>query len=224
MQLNFNAFDYDPSQGAAICFPLGDYKVEITAAEGKGVKDNPTAGYLELSLTVVEGDFRGMVQKDRLNIFHTNEVAKRIGHSQLSAYCFAINRPYVQNTEDLIGGRCICTLGPQDGSDKYSEVKAVKCMDGTNPKRPQQNQQGVSAAPSAPHVPVQPPNPPHSPTPVGVPSEQPAQPAQPPQQVAPPWNNAPAAPAGNAPAWVNSGAVPPTQPGNAGGAPPWAKA
>ena len=153
--LNFNAYDWDPSQGSAICFPLADYKVEITGAEPKVVKDNPSAGYLELALTIVEGDCRGLVQKDRLNIFHTSEVSKRIAHQQLSAYCFAIGRPFVQQSEDLIGGRCICTIGPKDNNDKYSDVIVVKCMDGTLPTKQAQVQQPQATAmpPQAPQAP-----------------------------------------------------------------------
>jgi hypothetical protein len=208
MQINFNAYDFDPSQGSAICFPLADYKVEITAAEPKVVKDNPSAGYLELSLTVVEGDLRGMVQKDRLNLFHTNEVPKRISHQQLAAYCFAINRPYVQNTEDLIGGRCICTIGPQESSDKYSEVKVVKCMDGTLPTRP--HAQGQAAAPqAAPQAPPPAPQPPQAPQ---------AAPLQP--QATPPWNSAGPA----APSWAAQPTPAAQAPTNAAASlPPWAK-
>lgn len=205
MQIQFNAYDYDPSQGSAICFPLADYKIEITGAEPKVVKDNPSAGYLELALTIGEGDCRGMVQKDRLNIFHTSEIAKQIAHRQLAAYCFAIGRPFVQNTEDLIGGRCICTIGPQEGSDKYSEVKVVKCMDGTLPTR----QTPAGQAQAAPQQAPPPPQPSQA-----IPQQTAAAPA-------PNWNQAPqsapaptAAPA-NAPPWTNAGVTT--------GVPPWAK-
>src|SRR5271157_2083804 len=101
MDLRFNAFDYDPSQGGSICFPLADYKLEITKVEPMVVKDNPGAGYLAISLTVVEGDLRGMVQIDRLNIYHPSEVAKRIALQSLAAYAFAINRPQLATTEQM---------------------------------------------------------------------------------------------------------------------------
>lgn len=146
MELKFNAHDYDPSQGGSICFPLGDYKFEITGAEPKVVKDNPNAGYLELSLTCVEGELRGQVQKDRLNIFSDKETPKRIAHQQLSAYAFAIGRPFLATTEQMLGGRLIATVGPQSDDPKYSEVKVVKCPDGSAPQRPPQ--QGAAPAPA----------------------------------------------------------------------------
>lgn len=211
MQLNFNAFDYDPSQSGGICFPLGDYKVEITAAEPKVVKDNPSAGYLELSLTVTEGDLRGMVQRDRLNIFNPSEVAKRIANQRLSAYCFAINRPYVQDTAQLIGGRCIITAGPQDGEQsKYSEVKVVKCLDGTMPTRPANQQQAAPAA-----------APPPAPAPAAAPASAPPWGSAPPPAAAPaaPASAAAAPPWGMPPASAQQAAAAPS----GAAVPPWAK-
>lgn len=207
MQLNFNAYEYDPTQGATVCFPLADYNVEITNAEAKTVKDNMSEGYIELSLTVVDGNMRGLIQKDRLNLWNQNETAKRIAHSNLAAYCFAINRPYIQDSSQMIGGRLICTIGPQDSNGKYSEVKVIKCPDGSLPTRPQQ-QQGAPAPPAQ------------------------APPAPPPSNVAaaPPWANAsqaaPAAPAVQSgipanPPWGNAqpGAPAPQSSPN----PPWVR-
>lgn len=213
MELRFNAFDYDPAQGGAICFPLADYKVEITAAEPKVVKDNPGAGYLELALTVAEGDMRGLVQKHRLNLFNPNETAKRIAHQELSAIAFAIERPYLQATEQLIGGRFIATIGPQSDNEKYSEVKAIKMKDGTAPQRPVQGQQ------QAPQGQVMPPAPASNQPPWGAPPAN--QPPAPAAASTPPWgNSAPAsAPPSNQPPW---GSAPPAGVG-ATAAPPWAK-
>ena len=205
MQLPFNAFDYDPTQGASVCFPLADYRVEITAAEPKVVKDNPGAGYLELSLTVTDGDMRGLTQKDRLNIFNPSEVAKRIAHQQLAAYCFAINRPYLQDSQQLLGGRLICTIGPQEDQPKYSEVKVVKCPDGSLPTRPQQQAQDIQPPQAAP------PPPPAAPAPTAPPAAQ-------------QWGPAPVAPPVQAPA---PAAAPPwaaAQPVTGMGAPPAAAA
>ena len=137
MNLNFNANDYDPAQGGAICFPLGDYQIEITGATPKVVTNNPGAGYLELIYTVIAGDLRGMTHAHRLNLFNPSEIAKKIAHQELSAIAFAINRPYLQDSNQLIGGRLIATIGPQmEPNDKYSEIKKIKCLDGTLPVRP----------------------------------------------------------------------------------------
>jgi hypothetical protein len=136
MQLNFNAFDFDPTQGGSICFPLADYRLEITKVEPVQVKDNPNAGYLAIHLTCVDGDLKGMVQVDRLNIYNPSEVAKRIALQQLAAYAFAIGRPQLATSEQMLGGKLICTIGPQADNPKYSEVKMIKCPDGSLPVNP----------------------------------------------------------------------------------------
>ncbi len=217
MELRFNAYDYDPSQGGSICFPLADYKLEITAAEPKVVKDNPGAGYLELTYTVLEGELRGLTHKHRLNLFNPSETAKRIAHQELSAIAIAIERPYLAATEQLIGGRLIATIGPQTNDEKYSEIKAIKMKDGTAPTR-----NGAPAQQTQPQGQVMPPQQPAFPT-APAPAAPPWGTLPPTTQQAPaqpPWGaTAPApAPAQTAPAppWGNS-AVAPTS------APPWTK-
>lgn len=148
----FNAYDYDPTQGGQVCFPLADYRVEITAAEPVVVKNDASSGYLELTLTVTDGDARGLTQKDRLNMFNKSEVAKKIAHQQFAAYCLAIGRPYVQDTAQILGGRLIATIGPQDDNPKYSEVKVVKLLDGSLPTKQAAPGQ-AAAAPTGPPAP-----------------------------------------------------------------------
>ena len=220
MELRFNAYDYDPSQGGSICFPLADYKLEITAAEPKIVKDNPGAGYLELSLTVVEGDLRGMVQKHRLNLFNPSEVAKRIAHQELSAIAIAIERPYLQTTEQMIGGRLIATIGPQADDSKYSEVKVIKCKDGTAPTR-----NGAPApGPAQPQGQVMPPQQPAFPTAPAAPPWGTPPPTTQQAPAQPPWGTTAPAPAPAqtvpVPPWGNSAPAPTSAPTSA---PPWAK-
>ena len=208
MQLNFNAFDFDPTQGGSICFPLGDYRLEITKVEPQQVKDNPGAGYLAIHLTCVDGDLKGMVQIDRLNIYNPSEVAKRIALQQLAAYAFAIGRPQLATTEQMIGGRLICTIGPQTDNPKYSEVKQIKCADGSLPVNPQKS--GNQPAPQ------------QAATPQPGWGAPPAAQAPPPVDsgaAAPPWAGGAAAPPSGAPPWGSA----PTGAPAASAAPPWAK-
>ena len=207
MQLNFDAFQYDPTQGGSVCFPLADYRLEITKVEPAQVKDNPGAGYLAIHLTCVDGDLKGMVQIDRLNIYNPSEVAKRIALQQLAAYAFAIGRPQLATTEQMLGGKLVATIGPQADNPKYSEVKVIKCSDGSLPVNPQKR----GTQPAAQHAPAPPAD-----------SGQPtwAASAQPPAAAAaPPWGGQPAAPVAAAPPWGSPAAGAPP----ASAAPPWAK-
>ena len=210
MQLNFNAFDFDPTQGGSICFPLADYRLEITKVEPVQVKDNPNAGYLAIHLTCVDGDLKGMVQVDRLNIYNPSEVAKRIALQQLAAYAFAIGRPQLATSEQMLGGKLICTIGPQADNPKYSEVKMIKCPDGSLPVNP--NKGGGQPAPQQ-----------GAPAATGWGSAAPPAAQAPPPvdagAAAPPWGAPAAAPGSAAPPWGQpTGGTP-----AASAAPPWAK-
>jgi hypothetical protein len=216
--LNFDAFQYDPTQGGSICFPLGDYRLEITKVEPQQVKDNPGAGYLAIHLTCVDGDLKGMTQIDRLNIYNPSEVAKRIALQQLAAYAFAIGRPQLATSEQMLGGKLICTIGPQTDNPKYSEVKQIKCPDGSLPINPNKGgnqpapQQGAPAQPGwgAPAAQAPPADPGAATWGAGT---------QPPAgAAAPPWGGQPAPPAAGAPPWASGFAAP-----AASATPPWVK-
>jgi hypothetical protein len=125
------SLEFDATQVAvwtqgAFNFPLGDYPFAITAAEVKAVKNKPNSGLLELILTITDGQYAGMTHKTNFNLYNENETSRRIAQQQFSSLCHVIGRLHIQDTQQLIGGRGIVTLGPQDGSDKYCEVKTWK--------------------------------------------------------------------------------------------------
>lgn len=208
--MNFDASQVDPRQSkGAICLPLGDYPLEITAVEAVPTKDNPNKGMLVLDLKILDGEFRGMIQQDRLNLYGQSEVTTRIAYQRLSAYCHVTGRLQLTDANQLIGGRCVCTVGPQEApNDKYSEVKLVKDLAGNVPVHGQ--------APAPQNTPIQ----------AQAPAQ--AQPQQQPAQAsASPWNN-PAAPA-QQPAqpqqqsWQQPAQQQPAQTAPAGNNPPWVK-
>lgn len=197
MQLNFDAATVDPSQGSSVRFPLADYPLEIIKAEGKPVTDNPNKGMLVLTCRVLDGPLKGQDYQYRFNLFNDNETAVRIAYQQLSAVCHVTGRLRIGMAEELIGGRFIATIGPQDKDPKYDDVKKVTDMAGNPPTRgqapsqaaPQTTQQAAPAANAAPWS--------------AAPAAQPAAPAtgfqaQAPASGAPPWA---AAPAASAPPW-----------------------
>lgn len=250
--LQFNASEVAPWTQGAFNFPLGDYPFAITAAEVKAVKNKPNSGLLELTLTVTDGPYRGQTHITRFNLFNENETSRRIAHQQLSSVCHVIGRLHIQDTQQLIGGRGIVTIGPQDGSDKYCEVKQWKDMQSRvngsgEPVPPPQAAPATSAeaAPWSGAAPAatQPPAPFPPPAAYVAPATQPppaaaapwaaSAPASPTPAPAPasPWATQPPAPnpASPAPFAGASGttgsatAAPATAPASAAGVPPWAQ-
>lgn len=193
--LNFNAAQFDPKQSeGGICLPLADYAMEITNIAQVAVTDNPNKGFIEVSLTVVAGQYKGQVQKDRLNVYGQAETPTRIGYQRLSAYAHIAGKQTLPNAGALLGTKLIATCGPQaEPNDKYSEVKMVKDVAGNPP---------VFGQPGAPQPPA---GQPWGESVAAATAAQPAFTAAQPTQAAQPaaggWNNpANAAPAAAAPA------------------------
>ncbi|MFZ1074789.1 MAG: DUF669 domain-containing protein [Minisyncoccia bacterium] len=147
MQLQFNAATVDPTQGPEV-WPLADYPLEITKEEVKAVKDDASSTYLELTLTCLDGQFKGKTHPYRLNLWNSNQESQRIAYQQLSALCHAIGRIQIADTSHLIGGRLIGVIGPQKNDARYSEVKRVKDMNGNEPGRASHAPATAAPAPS----------------------------------------------------------------------------
>lgn len=205
--LNFDATQIDPRQSkGGVCFPLAEYPLEITAIDAVAVKDQPTKGFLEVSLTVLDGQYKGQVQIDRLNLYGNSETAMRIAYQRLSAYAHIAGKLRVVDSNELLGTKLIGLIGPQDApNEKYSDVKMVKDLAGNAPVLGQ-----ASAPQNTPYQPQQP-----------AQTQQQYQPAQTAQQPHNPFPNPAAAtqqPSFGAPANGGFGA---TQP--AANQPPWVK-
>lgn len=204
--LNFDATQVDPRQSkGGICFPLADYPVEITAVEAVAVQNSKDKGMLVLDLKVLDGEYKNQVQQDRLNLYGQTEVTTRIAYQHLSAICHATGKLRIGDSSELVGGRFIATIGPQDApNEKYSEVKLIKDLAGNIPVMGQPvAPQNTPIAAQGPAQQTAPPAPAAS-----TPWNNPAQPAAPataqqPPASATPWASGPAAaPASSAPPWA----------------------
>lgn len=87
--LNFDATRVEPST-VMEAIPAGQYLVEITKSETKETKAK-NGSYLELEMTVLDGDYRGRKLWDRLCLQHVNPKTQSIARANLSALCHAVN-------------------------------------------------------------------------------------------------------------------------------------
>lgn len=133
MILNFNALEMEPSTGGSTLFPLDDYLCEIVKVIPVPVKDDKEKGRLVFTLKVLEGAFKGATQEYGLNIINPSEQAVRIAYQQLTSICLVTGKGGVGDSAELVGGRLLATIGPQDNNDKYSEVKKVMDVQGGPP-------------------------------------------------------------------------------------------
>ena len=164
-QINpFDATQVNPeSQFAPV--PNGDYPVVITESEVKPTKDG-AGQYLQLTLEVIDGHYKGRKIWDRLNLWNKNSTAVEIAQRALSQICHAIGVLQVQDTVMLHNKPLVATLAVRAAGGGYDESNDVK---------------GYKAYSSGP-APVAPA--------VNAPAAQPA--AAPAQQAQPPMANKPA--------------------------------
>ena len=132
--------------------PAGDYPVIITESETKLTKDS-TGQYLQLKLEVQDGEFRGRILFDRLNLWNNNAQAKEIAHRQLAQIAHAVGVLQVADSEQLHFKPLIATVKVRPARDNFeasNEVKGYKQGAGAPV------QQQPFAAPRAPAAPQQP--------------------------------------------------------------------
>ena len=194
-QLVFNAATVEPATMGGSSLPLSGsdgWPVVITASEIKQAKSGGNNGYLELTLSVIDGEYRGESGAYRLNLYHSSEKTVEIAYRQLSAVCHVTGAVNMVDTQQLHNLPFRAVVGLQkrnanwkDGDPEYTEVKGVLHSDGSQPGK---SKGGSAPGPSAP------PQAPTQPTPTPTP--------QPEQQASPPaWGGG--APAGSsAPPWA----------------------
>jgi hypothetical protein len=136
--LNFNAHEVDP---ATIFDPIpaGKYIAVITESEMKPTKTG-NGHFLELTLEVVEGEYKGRKVWARLNLDNPNQTAVKIAQSELSAICRAVNVMQPQDSVELHNLPMEITVKcrkREDADEITNEIKGYA-------------ERGASANPSAP--------------------------------------------------------------------------
>ena len=85
---NFNAHEVEPTADFEP-LPAGKYVAVITDSEMKPTKSG-TGSYLQLTFTILEGEYKNRVLWARLNLDNPNQLTVKIARSELSAICRAV--------------------------------------------------------------------------------------------------------------------------------------
>jgi hypothetical protein len=95
----FNANEVEPSSSFEP-LPANKYLAAITASEMKPTK-NGGGNYLELTFTILDGEFKGRVLWARLNLNNPSATAVKIARGDLSAICRAVGVMQPRDSVDL---------------------------------------------------------------------------------------------------------------------------
>jgi hypothetical protein len=116
-------------QGDRTPLPAGDYKVVIEKSEKKPTKKG-TGHLLELVLKVVDGEHKGRMVWERLNIWNPNQAAANIAASKLSSICHATGVLQPNASEQLHNIPMIMSVSVRERDDKpgehSNEIKGYK--------------------------------------------------------------------------------------------------
>ena len=154
-QLNFNAANVQPSQSFDP-LPAGDYIAQITESSTKPTKAG-TGIMLNLTWTVLDGQFANRKVFDRINVSNQNPEAERIGQQQLSAICHAVGVLNLQDSNQLHGRPCKIKVKVRKDEQwgDSNEVKGVSAVTaGAAPAAAGAPWQASAAAPGAPSAPT----------------------------------------------------------------------
>ena len=146
----FNANEVEPNTTFEP-IPAGKYLATITDSEMKPTKSN-NGSYLQMTFTIIEGEYRGRMVWARLCLTHPNATTVKIARGELSALCRAVGVMQPRDSVELHNLPLLITVKlkkRKDNGDLTNEIK------GYEPKaaaagKPQQAPVGASGEDSTP--------------------------------------------------------------------------
>lgn len=135
----FNAHEVEPNDFSPL--PEGSYTCVIEASENKATKDG-SGSYLELTLQVIDGDYKGRKLFDRLNLNNPNQKAVQIARGTLSAICRATGVMTPNDSVELHDIPLVVKVAcrkREDNGEISNEVKGYKSTKDAAPARPSAN-------------------------------------------------------------------------------------
>ena len=120
----FNANEVEPTTNFEP-IPAGKYLAAITESEMKPTKSG-TGSYLQLTFTILEGEYKNRVLWARLNLNNPNATAVKIAYSELSAICRAIGVMQPRDSVELHNLPLVITVKVKKREDTGELTNEVK--------------------------------------------------------------------------------------------------
>ena len=120
----FNANEVEPSSSFDP-IPAGKYVAAITKSETKETK-NGSGSYLELTFTILDGEYRNRLAWARLCLDHPNAQTVKIARGQLSAVCRAVGVLQPRDSVELHNIPLEITVGHKKRDDNGEITNVIK--------------------------------------------------------------------------------------------------
>lgn len=128
VQLNFDASQFD---NVFDTIPDGWYIAQIKSSEMKP-NSKLTGSYLNLELEIVEGEHKGRILYDILNIDNPNKTAQEIAYKTLASICHATGVIKVENAQELHAIPMEIKVRTSSADDEYDARNIIKGYRGLN--------------------------------------------------------------------------------------------
>jgi len=127
---NLNGFDASQVEPTASFDPIpaGKYLAAITESEMKPVKSG-NGSYLQMTFTVLDGEYKNRVLWARLNLNNPNATAVKIAKSELSALCRAVGVMQPRDSVELHNIPLLITVKlkkREDTGELTNEIKGFE--------------------------------------------------------------------------------------------------
>jgi hypothetical protein len=124
-----------PQDDAYDLIPSGWYDATIKEAD---IKESKSGGkYINIQFGITGPHHQGRVVFDLINFINKNVQTVEIAHKQLGSLIRALGLARVQDTDELIGGRCSIRIGTSKPSEEFpeirNEVKGYRAIEGAKP-------------------------------------------------------------------------------------------
>lgn len=123
-QLNFDSTGIEPTQPFTP-LPPGRYDVEIEDSEIKTTKRGD-GEYLQLTFTVLAGDYVGRKVWGRMNIKNPSKAAEDIARRELAAVCQAVGLVRVRDSSELHNRPLQIDVGIEKNKETGDETNRIK--------------------------------------------------------------------------------------------------
>jgi hypothetical protein len=120
----FNATEVEPTSNFEP-LPAGKYLAAITESEMKPTKSG-AGSYLQMTLTILEGEYKNRVLWARLNLNNPNATAVKIARSELSAICHAVGVMQPRDSVDLHNLPLVITVKVKKREDTGELTNEIK--------------------------------------------------------------------------------------------------
>lgn len=149
MQITFDLAATGEYSGSTPAIPAGRYLVEIVAEKYGPVKSGK-GNALELRYSVLQGEKRGYLVREWINIDHTSADTREIAQTQLKSLGIACGKPVYNDTSELFRiPFYLDVIVEEVGGKERNTVKGYAPYDGNAPASapPQYQAQGQGPPP-----------------------------------------------------------------------------